>query len=164
MPHRSMKVWIENHKIKILSWPAQSELNPTKKNAVMWSRERWMLTSHQTKLIWLDLYIRSGINSPKMKDWRRACQDALKLWWNVRLFHKIVISALNSDCGIMLFKLNIILVYRHWWCLVCKLVYFTEASFITMVHNVYLYIDPRTNTVRQCVYNFYSNKQAHKYA
>ena len=54
-----------------------------KKNSEMWSRGRWMVTSHEKKPSCLNSCARSSIKSPNgnVKDWWRACQDTWKLWF-----------------------------------------------------------------------------------
>ena len=56
------------------------------KTSGMWSTGRWMVTSHQTKPSCLNFCARSGIKSPNgnVKDWPRACQDAWKLWLEIK--------------------------------------------------------------------------------
>lgn len=56
------------------------------KTSEMCSNERWMVTSHQSKLSWLNFFSKSDIKSPKciIKDWRRAWLYAWKPLLNVR--------------------------------------------------------------------------------
>ncbi len=57
------------------------------KTSGMWSRRRWMATSHQTKPGCLNFCVRRGIMSPNsnVKDWWRAYEDTSKLWLKIRV-------------------------------------------------------------------------------
>ncbi len=83
----SIKVWMVDHKIKTLSWPANLQTWTPLKTSGMRSRGRWMATSHQTKPGCLNFCIRSGKMSPNsnVKDWWRAYEDTSKLWLKIRV-------------------------------------------------------------------------------
>ena len=74
---RSVKVWMKDHQIRTLSWPAQfPDLNPIKNlwNVIKRKMDGYK-PSNKAELIFC---ARSGIKSPNgnVKDWWRACQDA----------------------------------------------------------------------------------------